>query len=122
MATNESVSVRAVREVEHAAAVSKAASQKIVEELKEAYGIDPTCLTRAADLVDGPRRTTYGHPNDNHRRTAEMWSAYLGIPISLRQVCMLNILQKCARDAHAAKQDNLDDICGWARNAEIVSE
>lgn len=79
------------------------------------------CLTRAAALVDGPRRETYGHPKDNHARTAAMWSAYLGVPISLRQVCMLNALQKISRDAHAPKEDNLDDICGWTRNAEIVS-
>lgn len=80
-----------------------------------------SCLTRAQAIVDGPRRASYGHPKENHGRTARMWSAYLNVPITERQVCMLNILQKVSRDAHASKEDNLDDIAGWARNAEIVT-
>ena len=78
-----------------------------------------SCLKRAEELVDGPRRETYGHPYENHGRTARMWSAYLGITLTRRQVCMLNVLQKISRDSHQEIQDNLDDICGWARNAEV---
>lgn len=75
----------------------------------------------AIDIVHGDRNKYYGHPKDNHGRTAQMWSAYLGIPISPRQVCMLNALQKIARDAHREKEDNLVDLAGWALNAEICS-
>ena len=82
----------------------------------------PTVLEEAAELVDGPRRHTYGHPRDNHERTAALWSAYLGVPISARQVCMLNALQKVGRDAHRPWRDNLVDLAGWARNAEMCSE
>lgn len=81
-----------------------------------------TVLDEAARIVDGPRRVAYGDPRVNHGRTAAMWGAYLGIAISPRQVCMLNILQKCSRDANLPKRDNIVDIPGWARNAEIVSE
>lgn len=79
-----------------------------------------TVLAEAARVVDGPRRDDYGTPSENHGRTAAMWSAYLGVPITARQVCMLNILQKISRDAHAAKRDNLVDIAGYVRNAELV--
>lgn len=76
-------------------------------------------LTEAAALVDGARREAYGTPLANHTRTAAMWSAYLGVPITPRQVCMLNVLQKVSRDAHSAARDNLVDIAGYARNAEL---
>ena len=80
-------------------------------------------LDEAAKAVDGPRRSTYGHPRDNHGRTAALWSAFLGIKIDARQVCMLNILQKVSRDAHGvAHHDTLVDIAGYARNAEMLEE
>ena len=79
-------------------------------------------LKEAARVVDGPRQESYGHPLRNHARTAALWSAYLGVTITPRQVCMLNSLQKISRDANRAKRDNLVDLAGWARNAEMVSE
>lgn len=80
----------------------------------------PTVLDEAAAVVDGPRRADYGTPSENHGRTAALWSAYLGIPITARQVCMLNVLQKISRDARAAKRDNLVDIAGYVRNVEMI--
>lgn len=78
-------------------------------------------LDEAARIVDGPRRADYGTPMENHSRTAALWAAYLGVPITPRQVCMLNILQKLSRDAHAPKRDNLVDVAGYARNAELCT-
>ena len=101
------------------------ASAKITTPLPEVkwrpHTVAPeTVLAEAARVVDGPRRDDYGTPSENHGRTAAMWSDYLGVPITARQVCMLNILQKISRDAHAAKRDNLVDIAGYVRNAELV--
>lgn len=79
-------------------------------------------LQEAAAIVDGPRRESYGTPFDNHSRTAAMWSAYLGRRVTAHDVCMLNILQKASRDAHRPTRDNLVDIAGYARNAELVDE
>lgn len=84
-----------------------------------AVGLPVTILQEAATVVDGPRRLDYGTPLDNHSRTAAMWAAYLGVPITARDVCMLNVLQKASRDRHGAKRDNLVDIAGYARNAEL---
>lgn len=81
-----------------------------------------TVLEEAASVVDGPRQADYGHPSINHARTAMMWSAYLGIPVSSRDVCMLNVLQKVSRDRNRPKRDNPVDIAGWARNAEMCEE
>lgn len=79
-------------------------------------------LDEAAEVTSGARMATYGHPSVNHARTAQMWSAYLGIPISMRQVCMLNALQKISRDANSDHRDNLVDLAGWARNAEMCED
>jgi hypothetical protein len=76
-------------------------------------------LDEATATVMGPRREKYGHPLKNHTRTADLWKAYLGIDISPRQVCMMNILQKISRDAHVEQPDNLTDIAGYALNAEM---
>lgn len=73
-------------------------------------------------IVHGARRQDYGTPAENHERTARLWSAYLGVPITARQVCLLNALQKVSRDAHAPKRDNLVDIAGYAENADLVGE
>lgn len=81
-----------------------------------------TILNEAARIVDGARNQDYGTPAANHGRTAELWSVYLGLEISPRQVCMMNILQKISRDAFRAKRDNLVDIAGYARNAEMLGD
>lgn len=82
-----------------------------------------TVLEEAAQIVDGPRRETYGDPKENHARTAALWNAYLTsgpeFVLTARDVCMLNILQKISRDRHCPKRDNLVDIAGYARNAEL---
>ena len=75
-------------------------------------------LEEAKKITYGDRNHQYGSPADNHARTAEMWSTYLGVPITSRDVCMLNVLQKVSRDRHRAKRDNAVDIAGFADNAE----
>jgi hypothetical protein len=103
-------------------------SLEIVSDTPPAPAPAESILDEARRVVDGPRRETYGHPRENHARTAAMWTAYLGkklLPgatISMRDVCQLNSLQKISRDANAPHRDNLVDQAGWARNAEMVTE
>lgn len=75
-------------------------------------------LSEAANIVDGDRQQTYGTPLENHTRTAKLWSAYLGIEITPRNVCMMNILQKVSRDRFKPGRDHLVDIAGYAENAQ----
>ena len=86
-----------------------------------------TILDEAARITSGTRNKEYGEPKDNHKCTANLWNTYLtrkyaiyDIEISERDVCILNILQKISRDANMEKRDNLVDICGWARNIEML--
>ena len=84
--------------------------------------VKETILQEAARVVDGPRQSDYGHPLDNHNRTAAMWSAYLGITITAEQVSIMNILQKCSRAAKRITRDTLVDVAGYARNVEMIQQ
>lgn len=77
-------------------------------------------LEEAVRAVHGARNDDYGSPLTNHSRTAAFWSAYLGIPISPEQVCMLNILQKVSRGMNRITRDTLVDISGYAANVEMI--
>lgn len=77
-------------------------------------------LFDAEMAVNGSRQADYGTPAENHGRTAALWSAYLGVKVTARDVCMLNILQKVSRERHCAKRDNLVDIAGYSENASRI--
>jgi len=85
-------------------------------------------LAEAARVVDGPRQAEYGHPRDNHGCTAAMMQAYLkrrygSARFDARDVCVFNALQKVSRLAHTPDHtDSLVDICGYARNYEMLGE
>lgn len=88
-------------------------------------------LLEAHRLVHGDRGTDYGYPLDNHGCTAALWAAYLErrfrlapgtLPLTARDVCWLNILQKASRDANAPKRDNLTDTAGYAENAQMIAD
>lgn len=85
-------------------------------------------LDEAFEVTSGDRNLSYGHPLDNHTCTATLWMAYLkrkhgiDIPLSVRDVCWMNVLQKISRDANMEKRDNLIDACGWTRNVEMAEE
>lgn len=81
-----------------------------------------TVFEEAERIVNGARKWNYGTARDNHSRTAELWGAYLGVEISAREVCWLNILQKASRDAHAPIRDNVVDTAGYARNIELLED
>lgn len=81
-----------------------------------------TILEEAAELVDGDRQQDYGHPIENHTRTAKMWSVLLDVEVTAEQVCLCMTLQKISRQCHKPKRDNLVDGCGWLRNVEMIEE
>jgi hypothetical protein len=64
-------------------------------------------LDEAKKCVLHDRNSTYGKPEDNFRRIAELWTAYLGIrpkdvgaPITPTDVAQMMLLMKVARLAH----------------------
>jgi hypothetical protein len=85
-------------------------------------------LEEAAQITAEDRQRYYGHPRDNHGNIASFWASYLhrrfGVHLELtaRDICLMMVLLKVSRDANKANRDNLVDICGYARNVEMVQE
>lgn len=64
----------------------------------------------------------YGHPKEDFTRTAALWSEFLGTTISPLQVPLMMILLKISRERHVHKQDNIDDIQGYAETINMLLE
>lgn len=73
-------------------------------------------LDEAKAIVAGSRANDYGE--NSLPQTAAMWSAYLGVEVTGRDVANMMIQLKTIRDKHKAKRDNHRDIAGYAVLAE----
>lgn len=97
-----------------------------IEDLDRALHQGETILDEAKRLVYGNRNRHYGHPRDNFRTIAMLWTIYLkevGVaPIEPRHVAMMMILMKVARDINMANRDNIVDIAGYAATADRLLE
>lgn len=72
-------------------------------------------LDEAKAIVCGDRDQQYGRPEENFGIIAELWSNYLRHSVSSRDVAMMMILFKVAREATGrGKRDSLIDIAGYA--------
>lgn len=79
-----------------------------------------TTILQDAQRATRERAENYGPPEINFERIANLWSAYLQKQIGKRDVAMLMILVKVARDQHMAMRDNCVDIAGYADCADRV--
>lgn len=79
-------------------------------------------LEEANSLVHGDRQAAYGHPIDDFSRTAKMWSAILGAPVTPEQVGLCMCAVKISRQCNRPKRDNMVDLAGYAATVEMVLE
>jgi hypothetical protein len=79
-------------------------------------------LQEAYALTSGDRAKAYGPAKDNFNKIAELWGAYKGQEFSREDVAMMMILVKVARNTFKKKRDNLVDIAGYARTAEMCDD
>ena len=87
-------------------------------------------LDEAKRITDGDRARDYDSPENNFSRISNYWNVYLGHKrdreemaetiIKPKDVAMLMILMKFAREDHKTKRDNLVDMCGYARCASKI--
>lgn len=77
---------------------------------------------KAKELVGGDRQSTYGHPFEDFSRTAQIWSAILGCPVSPNQVALCMVGVKISRETHKHKDDNIIDAHGYLDCLELVLE
>lgn len=102
--------------------------QKPVEENSEKSVSRGENVLREADAIAGKDRSRdYGHPKVNHDRIAKLWNAYCDINgkkalFTARDVAVMMILLKIARDANAKKFDNLVDMAGYVKCAAMIDD
>ena len=69
------------------------------------------------------RGAHYGHPIGQHKRIAELWSAYLGYPIQPNEVAICMCLVKISRQAEdAGLSDNYKDALGYIAIAKTITD
>lgn len=85
-----------------------------------------TILEEAGHLVDGARNDDYGNPFDDFDRVAKLWRAYLSakgcgvVSIGPRDVALMMVLLKVAREVNKPKRDTRVDIAGYAQCLDMV--
>lgn len=71
-------------------------------------------LERANEIVQ-ERGKSYGHPFEDYSRTAQMWSAILGVHITADQCIKCMIAVKLSRLSKTPDhQDSIDDLAGYS--------
>lgn len=80
-------------------------------------------LEEAQEIIFGARNAAYGHPRDNFKNIADLWSAYLGVPITPLDHANMMILLKVARLKRGVyHRDSVVDISGYAGTIERLEE
>lgn len=89
-----------------------------------------TILEEAQRLVYGDRQQAYGHPINDFRKTALLWTAWLaargaladGAALEPEDVASMMMDVKRSRLLHAPKRDSLVDLAGYAATWALVAE
>lgn len=81
-------------------------------------------ILEEAKKIRQERQTQYDVPENNFRRIADLWNAYLknreravsgqGLPLDEADIARMMILFKISRDMWEYKYDNAVDIAGYA--------
>ena len=79
-------------------------------------------LTEAQRLVHGARQEKYGHPADDFGRTAALWSAILGVPVTAKQAALCMVAVKLSRECNEHSRDNLVDGAGYFEVANLIEQ
>lgn len=75
-------------------------------------------LAEAEDLINGPRRESYGDVTKSFEKVAVGWSSILNVHVTPRQVALAMIWLKVCRDIYKPNREHLVDICGYGGLAE----
>ena len=79
-------------------------------------------LKEAQRLTSDDRLKTHGTPYLNHRRIADLWSAYLETPITPEQVAICQALVKVARSQQSSIDDHYIDGAAYFAIAGELAE
>jgi hypothetical protein len=83
-------------------------------------------LVEAIKTINGIRQDQYGSPEDSFQVIATYWSNYLGKRLgknlSSKDVALMMVLFKIAREQNQGKRDNLVDAAGYLGIAGDMKE
>jgi hypothetical protein len=89
---------------------------------------DESILQEADRLVSTDRQSDYGHPREDFAKTAKMITGVL-LPklkenqeVSALEVALIMCCVKISREVNKHKRDNLVDLAGYAKTADMVME
>ena len=71
-------------------------------------------LEQAKICVCGHRQSDYGTPEDNFNRIGKLWSAYIDIEFTAKDVAIMMALLKVARIKAGNSIDSAIDLAGYA--------
>lgn len=71
-------------------------------------------LEQAKICVCGHRQSDYGTPEDNFNRIGKLWSAYMDIEFTAKDVAIMMALLKVARIKAGNSIDSSIDLAGYA--------
>lgn len=78
-------------------------------------------LDEAKTIINGEHQDQYGSPEDSFRLIGEYWTTYLSglapelppVNVTAKDVAVMMVLFKLARQANQHKRDNLVDAAGY---------
>ena len=83
-------------------------------------------LQEALEISGESRQRDYGHPLINHERIAAFWNVQLAgkltSPIKPREVALMMIALKLAREINTPKRDNILDIAGYVNCIDLIDQ
>ena len=84
-------------------------------------------MDEAKEITGNDRMKQYGHPKENFAHIASLWNSYLGNKgmlatgyLEAKDVALMMVLFKIAREQAGHKRDNLVDGAGYFRNAAQI--
>lgn len=78
-------------------------------------------LEAARVCVCGEREQDYGTPEDSFALIGKLWTAYMGVLFTPKDVAMLMALLKVARIKAGDKADSFVDLAGYAACAGEIA-
>ena len=81
-----------------------------------------TYLNKIKNILLNDRVQDYGNPKESFERIANYWSVFLNKKLTSKDVAIMMILFKVAREQHRHKEDNILDICGYALLSNFIKD
>lgn len=79
-------------------------------------------LQEAEQIINGPRRDSYGDASKSFEKIARWWTDIVGAPVSASQVAQCMIAFKLIREVNKPGRDNRIDICGYTALLDSLKE